>query len=477
MRRVLLCVVMAALTASAAALRGTVVENSTGKLLARALVVLEATPGTPGGVRAMRTDRLGAFVFMELPSGVYVLKASRRGFMPIEHGQKRWNSAGRPLILEENDAPYITLRLPRYSAISGTVVDENEIGLPGNEVSVFRATQPPEHVRDATANDRGVYRVGGLEPGKYLVRTVGKQFEDASYLPTYGRETSRADQAQVVELFVEHEAANVDVRPLPGKLITLRVSLYTEDPEIVLTVASSSGRKSVKSWQAAFSGLPPGDFEIYAESPTVNSYLRGSFRESQDVGLMPLPPWEVAVSGGPNTGAKLRVRRKDLAGVGPESVAELAPAQPVSLPPGRWELLLEPPEGYYVASTSPYGRRGRLDGWIEETSRSSFGFGFRLTSGAGSIRGVVKEGAYAPVYLEGYDRELRRRVGDLKAVRADSRGNFRFASLAPGIYRVVSTFEYLMPSTEIIDSIMPAVVNLGSGNSDVTKELELYVIR
>jgi hypothetical protein len=474
MTRALLLTLVAAMPAAAAAVRGTVVENYTGKLLSRALVVLEAMPGTPGGVRTVRTNRFGAFGFSELAAGVYVLKASRRGFMPIEHGQKRWNSAGVPMVLEETAAPYVTLRLPRYSAVSGTVVDENEIGLPGHDVAVFRATQPPEHVRDAVADDRGVYRVGGLEPGKYFVRTVGKQYEDGGYLPTYSRETVRADQAQVVEVLPEAQADRVDVRPLPGKVFSVFVRIFPDDdPDIVLTVASANGRKSVKAAAATFSGLSPGDFEIYAESPTVNSYQRLSLREDMKVDLIPLPFWRVTVSGGPAAAAKLRVRRKDLAAVGPEFVVPLPDG---AIPPGRWELLLEPPDGYYVSSTTPYGVRGRVDGWIEVTSRPNLNFGYRLTTGAGSIRGVVKEGGYAPVYVEGYDSRLRQRAGDLKAVRADARGNYSFSNLAPGVYRVVSTYEYLMPSTELIDSMSPVTVTLGPA-SDATKELDLWVIR
>ena len=154
MTRALLLILIAAAASHAAVVRGTVVENFTGKLLSGAVVVLEALPGTPGGVRTFRTSRLGAFEFDRLDAGAYMLKASRRGFLPIEHGQKRWNSAGRPLVIEEATTSYITLRLPRFSAVTGTVVDENEIGLPGQEVAVYKATQPPEYIREAAADDR-----------------------------------------------------------------------------------------------------------------------------------------------------------------------------------------------------------------------------------------------------------------------------------------------------------------------------------
>ena len=51
----------------------------------------------------------------------------------------------------------------------------------------------------------------------------------------------------------------------------------------------------------------------------------------------------VTVAAGPRDGGKLRLRRKDLAGVGPEVAVSASGA---SIPAGRWELLLETPDGY-----------------------------------------------------------------------------------------------------------------------------------
>jgi hypothetical protein len=472
MTRILVAVLLTGLPAAAAVIRGTVVENLTGKLLARALVTLEALPGTPGGVRSMRATRLGGFEFDNLAAGVYVLKASRRGYIPVEHGQKRWNSAGSPIAIEEAATGYFTLRLPRYSAVSGTVVDENDIGLPGHEVAVYKATQPPEHIRDATTDDRGVYRIGGLHPGKHLVRSVAKQYADGGYLPTFARETVRAEEAQPVELFVEQQTDRVDVRPLPGRLFSLTVDVVPDtDPDTTIVLASGMGRKTVKAAATTFTGLPPGEYEIYAESPTVNAYQRLSLKETSKVTLMAQEPWSVTAGSGTTSPARLRVRRKDLAGVGPEFTAPV----PASLPPGRWELLLDPPDGEYASSTIPY-TRGRVDGWVEVASRPRLVFGYRLAGGAGSISGTVKEAPYAPVYLEGYDTDLKKRVGDLKAVRTDSRGQYRFRNLAPGVYRLLSTFEYLMPDAETIDSTSPASVTLRP-KTDAALDLDLWVIR
>ena len=73
--------------------------------------------------------------------------------MSAEYGQKRWNSV-----------------VFRYSAISGTLLDENEEGLAGYEVLAYRNSNSPEFMAHATSDVRGIYRLHGLPPGTYMGR-------------------------------------------------------------------------------------------------------------------------------------------------------------------------------------------------------------------------------------------------------------------------------------------------------------------
>jgi hypothetical protein len=127
----------------AAVIRGNVVESQTSKPLARAMVTLQPIQGTPGGTQAMRTDSYGAFAFSPLSAGAYVVRVSKAGFLPTEYGQKRWNAAGTPIALTADGAVFVTIRLPRYGAITGTVVDENNVGLGQHRVLAYRDSQPP----------------------------------------------------------------------------------------------------------------------------------------------------------------------------------------------------------------------------------------------------------------------------------------------------------------------------------------------
>jgi protocatechuate 3,4-dioxygenase beta subunit len=259
----------AAVCLHAAVIRGVIVENFTSKALGRAEVILQPIGGTPGGVKTMRADSHGSFVFDSLAAGAYIVKASRKSHMAAEYGQKRWNSAGLPVILEDDTAAFLNIRLLRYSAISGTVVDENDEGLPGHEVLAYRNSKPPELIAQATRDERGIYRLHGLEPGTYVVRTAGNQSNDGSYLPTFGKETDQLEQARTVDLQPDQEADNVDVRPLPGRLYSLSVVAEKILPgaDVAITLASQMGRKTIKASAYRFAALPPGDYELFAQVP------------------------------------------------------------------------------------------------------------------------------------------------------------------------------------------------------------------
>ena len=481
---------LAAASLQAAVIRGVVVENLTGKPLSRAVVVLQPIEGTPGEQRSMRASSMGGFEFDSLASGTYILRASRKGFLAAEFGQKRWNSAGRPVVLRDGETAFLNVRLPRFSAIAGTILDENEIGLPEHEVAAYRLRSPPELVATAKADDRGRYRIHGLEAGAYVVRTVGKQYDDGAYLPTYSREAGEMRNAVRVDLLPEQELEHVDVRPAPGRLFSVVVDTAKSFPpgaEITITMASDTGRKSVQQAGYRFTGLAPGEYDFYAEAPVddgiLGAYQRINLSKDSNVTLLASPSGSVYVSGVPEAdSAKLWVRRKDMAGVGEAKAWPLRRGR-ASIPTGRWELFLAPPAGAYAAAiyggaiNRPY--RQRADGWNEAVSDRYRSMQFQLAGGAAALRGTVKSSgemaAGAPVYLEGWDANEKARVGDLRSTRTDARGQFRFEGLAPGSYRIVATFEYLNPDVETMDAAAQEITV--AAHAEKAMELELYAIR
>src|SRR5689334_13316927 len=150
---------LAAASMHAAVIRGVVVEHSSGKALARTNIVIAPVPGTPGHPRAIRSNSNGNFEVSGLPAGAYLVSAARRGFPPVQYGQKNWRAAGVPVVLAEEQAAFLNIRMPRFGAITGLAVDENDVGLPDHEVVAYRYAKPPRLAARAQADDRGVFRI------------------------------------------------------------------------------------------------------------------------------------------------------------------------------------------------------------------------------------------------------------------------------------------------------------------------------
>jgi len=172
---------------------GRVMDAATLRPMIRARVLLSASE-LPGG-RGALTDESGAFAFAELPAGRYTLSASRTGYVGVSYGQRRPLQDGTPLQLADGQRlEGIELRLPRGSAISGTVYDELGDPLPGAQVRVMRY-QYAQGSRQLTpagggqTDDRGQYRVWGLNPGEYYVSASipNSSFRGRGASPLVGR--------------------------------------------------------------------------------------------------------------------------------------------------------------------------------------------------------------------------------------------------------------------------------------------------
>jgi hypothetical protein len=157
-------------------LSGRVLAADTGRPIKRARVFISAAE-LPGG-RGILTDDSGLFDFADLPAGRYTLSASKNGFIGLSYGQRRPMQAGTPLqLLDGQQLKGVDFALPRGGVISGRVADETGEVMPGVSVSVMRYQYLQGDRRlvqagQAQTDDRGTYRVWGLNPGDYYVNAV-----------------------------------------------------------------------------------------------------------------------------------------------------------------------------------------------------------------------------------------------------------------------------------------------------------------
>jgi hypothetical protein len=464
-------VALGATCAQGATVRGTVVEKKSNYSLSRATITLQPIPTGGQEIRSTRSNEAGNFEFANLPAGTYLLKASRRGFISMEYGQRRWNSAGVAFVLGADTVMSVHLPLSRYGTITGVVRDGNEVGIPDQDVAAYTVSQPPKFVARGKSDERGVYRIGGLDPGTYLVRTLGNIDEDRSYIPTFSRQTLRVEEARPLEVYLDEDTGDGDVRPITGRLYELSGSLSVPNPQfftMTATLASDMGRTVSNGQTFRFAALPPGRYEIYAEAVEMppGNRVFGGYSEltiDRDQTRFSLLMTEVretqfTIEGaGTATTTPAYARRRDLAGTGPVQQFTLGSLSRVLLFPGHWEIMAAPPEGYYVSQF--YGARnnnGRPEGW-NDTVVAGFLNRVRVTvaHGPGSIHGVVqsagKAATAAPVFLETWNPVTRERLLDPRETRTDMSGRYRFDGLPPGDYRVLSTFDYSSPPVQEFD--------------------------
>ena len=200
------------LPAGNAVISGAVVVMGTGQPARRARVTLNAAEG--GGSRSTMTDDEGRYAFNGILAGKYTLSASKTGHVGVTYGQTRPGRPGTPIQLADGEKFAANLQLPRGSVITGTVLDEYGEPAPGTQVRVMRyvmqgGRRTLQQSGAGATDDRGLYRVYGLQPGDYVVtavpRNAGPNIDVARM--TAQLETVRerliagtADQAQAREL-------------------------------------------------------------------------------------------------------------------------------------------------------------------------------------------------------------------------------------------------------------------------------------
>jgi len=152
---------------------GQVVTGDSGTAVRRAQVNLSGAELR--GQRTTLTDDEGRFVFTLLPAGRYNVNTSKAGYVNIAYGAKAPGRAGTPIQLADGQKLEAKpISLPRGGVVTGIVLDEHGEPAPGTPVRAMREVirtgeKRLESAGNDTTDDRGMYRVYGLQPGKYIV--------------------------------------------------------------------------------------------------------------------------------------------------------------------------------------------------------------------------------------------------------------------------------------------------------------------
>ena len=155
---------------------GTVLTEGSGTAVRRARVTL--TGAELRGSRSATTSDQGAFSFTALPAGRYTLSASKPGYVNIAYGARRAGRPGTPIqLVDGQKMEKAVISLPKGAVVTGVVIDEHGEPSPGTQVRVMRAVMRTgektyEQAGQDQTDDRGIYRIFGLQPGDYIVNAL-----------------------------------------------------------------------------------------------------------------------------------------------------------------------------------------------------------------------------------------------------------------------------------------------------------------
>lgn len=177
-----------------------------------------------------RTDTDGYYRIDQLPAGQFQVSVIAPPLVMAEQAgsSSAFFGAGKSVLLAAGEtANDVDIKLVRGAVITGRVTDadgkpvvEKRVNLQlidqsGNPSRQFGVSQ--WNYQMGTTDDRGIYRIYGLAPGRYRV-SVGSdgdifyQRSHSYYKLTYYGDTGDAAKATVVELQEGSEAANIDIR-------------------------------------------------------------------------------------------------------------------------------------------------------------------------------------------------------------------------------------------------------------------------
>lgn len=160
---------------------GQVRDAGTQRPVASAVVSLNGPPAPTGRHTPVLTGSDGRFIFREMARGNYTITASKGGYVEGAYGRSRPGGSTLGLTMADGERrDDVVVSLWRQAAVSGTVVDESGERQIGVQIRAYRRAVVGGRSRFvpagfASTDDRGMYRIGTLMPGDYIVGTASRQ--------------------------------------------------------------------------------------------------------------------------------------------------------------------------------------------------------------------------------------------------------------------------------------------------------------
>ena len=470
-----------------ASVEGTVTHSITGAPILRAHIALRG-PGPNAKSYGALTTAEGKFSITGVVPGTYQASADRVGFfMPAGPGGR----TSVEVVLRDGDKKENRkFRLTPLGSISGRVVDQEGEPVESAGVMIDTGQGSYSSIRDTT-DDKGRFRLAGLQPGKYRVKAALSTLPvptppevrtdgtvEVRYVPTYYGGTTEYKSATRIEVGTGAEVNDVEIRLVRAPMVRISGKVLGVPPEarVSLAFAQTSGSRGgsgvKKDGTFEVWHVDPGKYFLLAawssagqrdQTPPVNIEIGQS--NIDHIELRVVPPSDVSgqvvfedeqarpqppsknqqapsnqqAQPGSVRGSRLELRTVDPGVFADPAVAEVAADGSFHLTgvrAARYRVMLSWTSAYVKAVTLG---SNQVEGNVLNLRNGSAGalVTVLVSSAFGSVSGKVTEGdnpvADARIALV---RDDFVSLGDVTFASTDTAGAYTIPNVRPGKYRI-----------------------------------------
>jgi hypothetical protein len=478
-------------------IQGTVLSGATGQPLRRAQVVLKPTDSKAGST-FQTTDESGSFSFPKVATGRYTITVQRDGYLPLSAGHI--GSYKMPPIFSVQSGQTISsfvFTLTPSGVVSGKVKFDDAEPAVNTTIQLFRSYYDRGRhgyaaAASARTDDRGEYRLHGLEPGSYYVAALyqappkpagaeqlerkdadGNPLPELSYAVTFFPEAQKMSDAVAVKVAPGQEVAGIDIfltlvhtvrvrgrvigAVQGGVVASPNVTLRWNDPDNTASVNAPINVTLDRDQNFEIQGVTAGPYLLMASGVEEGITLTG--RVPLNVGDADVADVDVVVGAEGMWSGKIRVDGDDSTTLPPGLVVLLQPHRPITSPTraqvadnGEFSIPYVPDETYDLYVTNGPGDSyvksvrvadaDRLDQGLEASSGAAPpALDVLLGMHGGQVLGravtadpkVVASGATIALIPD----PPMGRVQAYQTTQADEYGNFSLQGLPPGKYLLV----------------------------------------
>jgi hypothetical protein len=276
-------------------IEGTVVNDRTGLPLGRAHVALRPAQAGLSAI-GVDTDDKGAFAIREVEPGRYSLSALRDGY--VASSICLMGVLRLPQIFAigaKESIANLTFRLRPFAVMAGRISFDD--GEPAMNIRVEAYREHRNHLRhgyvlaaSATTNDRGEYRMFGLQPGSYIVAATNerppaadervRETQALRYATTFYTNSTKLSEAVPVRLEYGQEIGGIDVflarvrkvrihghviSGLTGEAIAATIAMQRVDAHNVASIAVTVPGAFDRDKRFEIRDVTPGAYVLWAE--------------------------------------------------------------------------------------------------------------------------------------------------------------------------------------------------------------------